>query len=51
MADTYDSNKCPKCGQGYSYDEGQVIVLTDEQRSILRDAFRGDQKQTNSSRA
>lgn len=32
----YGSNTCPRCGQGYSYEEGGVIVLSKEQLAILR---------------
>ena len=34
--DTYgDDNKCPKCGQIYDYDEGQVIRLSEKQKETL----------------
>jgi uncharacterized Zn finger protein (UPF0148 family) len=32
----YGKNVCPKCGQQYDYDEGQHIVLSDEQRELLK---------------
>jgi Zn finger protein HypA/HybF involved in hydrogenase expression len=33
-----EENDCPTCGQRYAYDEGQGIVLTEEQISLLRAA-------------
>ena len=27
---------CPKCGQEYGYDEGMMLVLSDEQKEVLR---------------
>lgn len=37
-ADTYGENTCPKCGQVYTYDEAQKIVLTEAQLALLRAA-------------
>jgi hypothetical protein len=38
LADKYGENICPACGQKYAHDEGQHIVLTDEQLELLRSA-------------
>lgn len=38
--DEYDdtgANRCPNCDQLYNYDEGQSIVLTDDQVQRLRE--------------
>ena len=32
----YGDNTCPKCGQNYTYSEGDAIVLSEEQRSIIQ---------------
>jgi DNA-directed RNA polymerase subunit RPC12/RpoP len=32
----YSGVHCPKCGQEYGYDEGLAIVLTEEQKLVLR---------------
>lgn len=32
----YGDNECPKCGQKYEYIEGDVIVLSEEQKELLR---------------
>jgi len=39
-ADEYDDtciNRCPNCDQLYNYDEGLIVVLTDEQIQWLRE--------------
>jgi hypothetical protein len=35
-ADTYGENTCPVCGQLYSHDEGQKMVLSAAQLALLR---------------
>jgi hypothetical protein len=35
--DEYGESECPSCGQGYEYDEGVFIELTDEQIKLLKD--------------
>ena len=35
--DKYGGGCCPKCGQEYDYDEGSMLILSDEQKAILRD--------------
>lgn len=32
----YGCNYCPKCGQEYCHNEGQQIVLTEQQLELLR---------------
>ena len=34
--ETYGDGVCPLCGQRYIYEEGHQIVLTDEDKEILR---------------
>jgi len=36
--DTYGEGNCESCGQRYEYNEALMIVLTDSQQTILRDA-------------
>lgn len=44
--ETYgEDNHCPKCGQIYSYDEGQNIRLSDAQLQLLRTAQRRGESQ------
>lgn len=38
--ETYGENRCPQCGQLYSHDEGQQIVLRDSQLEALRQHYR-----------
>ena len=34
---SYSGGACPTCRQGYEYEEGYHIVLTEKQLSVLRD--------------
>lgn len=34
--DRYSYGCCPKCGQEYGYDEGSMLILSDEQKEVLR---------------
>lgn len=40
-ANTYGENTCPQCGQKYIHDEGQRIVLSEDQLQLLRAATNG----------
>lgn len=35
----YERHKCPHCSQEYEHEEGQSIILTDEQKRILKAAI------------
>lgn len=37
--DPYDDNQCPNCGQQYTHDESQTIVLSEEQLRLLRNQY------------
>ena len=36
MCEEYGATECPKCGQDYNYEEDIHIILTEEQKHILR---------------
>ena len=33
--ESFDGNTCPECGTEYEYDEGNMIVLSDEDKKVL----------------